>query len=94
MRKLDENLHFKSWGNSEVAAEWYVLAINSGYDDIKPNIQRFLTKIGRRKYLIPIYTALTNDEKNLQWAKSVFEQAKMNYHFVSKSSIEKLLYKH
>ncbi len=94
MRKLDENLHFKSWGNSEVAAEWYVLAINSGYDDINPNIQRFLTKIGRRKYLIPIYTALTNDEKNLQWAKSVFEQAKMNYHFVSKSSIEKLLYKH
>jgi hypothetical protein len=93
MQKLDQNLHFNTWRNSEVATEWYVLAINSGYDAIRPNIKKFLTKVGRRKYLMPIYTALSKNKADLMWAKSVFDTAKDNYHFVSKSSIESLLYK-
>jgi aminopeptidase N len=93
MQKLDQNLHFNTWRNSEVATEWYVLAINSGYDAIRPNIKKFLTKVGRRKYLMPIYTALSKNKADLMWAKSVFDAAKDNYHFVSKSSIESLLYK-
>ena len=73
--------------------EWYVLGINSGYADIRPNMEKFLMKVGRRKFLMPIYTALSKDPENLKWAKQVFEKAKENYHFISKSSVEKVLYK-
>ncbi len=93
MRKLDKNLNFKNWGNSEIMNEWYVLGINSGYADIRPNMEKFLMKVGRRKFLMPIYTALSKDPENLKWAKQVFEKAKENYHFISKSSVEKVLYK-
>ena len=93
MRKLDKNLNFKNWGNSEIMNEWYVLGIYSGYNDIRPNIEKFLIKVGRRKFLMPIYTALSKDRENLKWAKEVFEKAKENYHFISKSSVEKVLYK-
>lgn len=92
MRSLDKNLNFKNWGNTEIMTEWYILGINSGYDDIRPNMEKFLMKIGRRKYLAPIYTALAKDPENLKWAKSVFEKAKESYHYVSRSTVEEILY--
>ncbi len=93
MIRLDENLNFKNWGNTEIMTEWYVIGIRSNYKDIMPNVEKFLSKIGRRKYLMPIYEALCETEGNKKWAKTVFEKAKPNYHYVSKSSIQDLLYK-
>lgn len=92
LRHLDKNIRFKSWGNAEVATEWYVLAIQSGYTDVRPNMERFLTKVGRRKYLAPIYTALAKDPDNKAWAQAVFQKAKYNYHAISRNSIEKIVY--
>ncbi len=92
MTRLDENLNFKNWGNTEIMTEWYVIGIRSNYKDIMPNVEKFLSKIGRRKYLMPIYEALCETEGNKKWAKMVFEKAKPNYHYVSKSSIKDLLY--
>lgn len=92
MKILDQNLNFKNWGNCEIMAEWYVLGINSGYEDIRPNIEKFLMKVGRRKYLVPIYSTLAKDPENLKWAKMVFEKAKVNYHYVSKSTVQEILY--
>jgi len=92
MRNLDEHLNFKNWGNAEVMMEWYVLGINSDYEEIKPYMEKFLKKVGRRKFLLPIYTELAKDPENLKWAKEVFEKAKINYHYVSRSSVEKILY--
>ncbi|MDP4683940.1 MAG: leukotriene A4 hydrolase C-terminal domain-containing protein, partial [Crocinitomicaceae bacterium] len=93
MQQLDKSINFKNWGNSEIMTEWYVLGINNGYEDIKPNIEKFLIKVGRRKYLAPIYKALTKRPNDLEWAKGVFDKAKGSYHFVSKNSIEEMLYK-
>jgi aminopeptidase N len=92
MQQLDKAINFKNWGNSEIMTEWYVLGINNGYEDIKPNIEKFLIKVGRRKYLAPIYKALTKRPNDLEWAKGVFDKAKGGYHFVSKNSIEEMLY--
>ena len=92
MRKLDKELNFKGWGNSEIVSEWFVLGINSGYKDIRPELKAFLQKVGRRKYLMPIYEALTKNPDDLSWAKLVFDGAKNNYHYVSRSSVEEVLY--
>ncbi len=91
MRLLDDKLNFKGWGNSEIMCEWYILGINSGYKDIRPEMQKFLEKVGRRKYLMPIYEALAKNPDDLAWARMVFNKAKNNYHYVSKSSIEEIL---
>jgi hypothetical protein len=69
-----------------------VLGINSGYQDIKPDMEKFLMKVGRRKFLAPIYTALAGNKNDLEWAKKVFDKAKHNYHFVSSSTVQNLLY--
>jgi len=91
MRKLDKNLNFKNWGNTEIMYEWYLLGIRSGYEDIRQPMEKFLIKIGRRKYLAPVYTELAKTPENKAWAEKVYEKAKPNYHYVSKNSIEKIL---
>jgi hypothetical protein len=91
MAVADAYMNFSRWGNSEVMTEWYVLAIRSGYKPAFLPMEQFVTQVGRRKYLLPIYGALNETPENRLLALSIFETAKMNYHFVSKSSIESLL---
>ena len=93
MRNLDKHLNFKNWGNAEIMNEWYILGINSGYDDIRPNMEKFLMKVGRRKYIAPIYQELAKTPENLKWAREVFEKAKNNYHYISRTTVQDLLYK-
>jgi aminopeptidase N len=93
MRNLDKNLNFKNWGNAEIMNEWYILGINSGYEDIRPNMEKFLMKVGRRKYIAPIYQELTKTPENLIWARAVFEKAKNNYHYISRTTVQEILYK-
>lgn len=93
MRRLDDQLNFKNWGNTEIMYEWYLLGINSGYEDIRPAMEKFLIKIGRRKYIAPIYLELAKTPENLQWARKVYSVAKENYHYVSRSTIEGILKK-
>jgi leukotriene-A4 hydrolase len=92
LRMLDEKLNFKAWGNSEIMAEWYVLGIGAGYDDIKPNLEKFLVKVGRRKFLLPLYKALSDTPENLAWAKKVYQKARPNYHSVSSHTVDEILY--
>jgi leukotriene-A4 hydrolase len=91
MKVLDANLNFRDWGNTEIMTEWYVLGINNGYQELKPSIEKFLKKIGRRKYLMPIYKALAKKPADKKWAKVVFESAKNNYHSVSRNTVEEIL---
>ncbi len=91
MSVLDDHLNFKACGNTEIMTEWYVLGIKNGYTEIKPDIEKFLIKIGRRKYLIPIYKALAETKENKSWARKVFEKAKSGYHYVSRSTVESIL---
>ena len=91
MKALDANLNFKDWGNTEIMTEWYVLGIDNGYEELKPSIEKFLKKIGRRKYLMPIYKALAKRPSNKKWAKEVFASSKNNYHAVSRNTVEEIL---
>lgn len=92
LKEIDERLNLKGCGNSEIMTEWYLLSIKNRYKGIRPDMEKFLLKIGRRKYLQPIYTELSKSPTDLKWAKSVFKIAKNNYHFVSVKTIEEILY--
>ena len=91
MAIADAYMNFSRWGNSEVMTEWYILSIRSGYKPAFLPMEEFVTQVGRRKYLLPIYGALNETPENRLLALSIFDIAKINYHFVSKSSVESLL---
>lgn len=91
MRAIDEQLNLKGSGNAEIMSEWFVLGIHSGYLDIREDMEAFLKKVGRRKFLAPIYTALVKMEDNKSWALDVYKEARNNYHAVSWGTIDDIL---
>jgi aminopeptidase N len=92
LKLVDKNMNFKNWGNAEIMTEWFVLGIHSDYKAVFPSIQKFLTKIGRRKFLLPIYSALAAQDNTKKWALGVYKKAKANYHPITQRSIEELIY--
>jgi hypothetical protein len=91
LKIIDVHLRFKNCGNSEIMTEWFTLALENNYTEINSDIERFLKKVGRRKYLVPIYKAM--NKVNPKLAKQIFENSKNQYHAVSRNSIEELLAK-
>lgn len=91
LKLLDDKLDFKGWGNAEIATEWYILGVEASYEDIRPNMEKFLKKVGRRKFLLPIYKTLAKRPTDLKWAKDVYAEARANYHAVSQNTIDEIL---
>ena len=91
MALLDDKLELSESGNAEIAAAWYEKSINNGYyKNITPQIRTFLTEVGRRKFLTPLYKALKNKDE-LELAKGIYSQARKNYHSVSTLTMDELL---
>ena len=90
LQYLDSVLNFSTSNNAEIASEWFVLNINCRNKEIRPNIEKFIAKVGRRKYLMPIYEALVKNPEDKVWAKNVFDKSKAYYHAVSRNSIAEL----
>jgi aminopeptidase N len=88
---LDKTFKFKNCGNSEIMSEWYIKSIRNGYDEINADMELFLTNVGRRKFLEPIYTELTKTEKGLALAKKIYKTARPNYHSISYLTVDEIL---
>lgn len=58
MRYLDSVFHFSHTQNSEIAFDWSMLSIKSKYVPAYVSIGEFLLRVGRRKFVLPIYEAL------------------------------------
>ncbi len=88
--KLDRDLGFSQSGNSEILALWLEKSIRSSYMDNEAELRRFLTEVGRRKFLVPLYRALKETDR-LDLAKDIYQEARKNYHAVSRSSLDAML---
>ena len=91
MADLDEVYHFTETGNSEVACDWYKHCIEQNYMPGFPAMREFLIRVGRRKFLTPLYTRLAKDPVHKAWAKEVYSVAKKGYHSVSYNTIDQIL---
>lgn len=92
MKDLDEAFGFTNSGNAEILCQWFQLAIKNNYTVANPKIEDFLTRIGRRKFLTPLYTALLErDASGKQMALSIYKKARPNYHFVATNTMDQLL---
>lgn len=91
MQKLDQAYYLSNSGNSEVLAAWFELAIRNGYArEIMPKIEQFLVRIGRRKFLTPLYRAMMENGMQAE-AQAIFSKASPGYHPVSRNSIANLV---
>ncbi len=91
LTQLDGAYRFTGTLNGEIAQRWYPLAVSNGYTRANDAIAVFLQRIGRRKLIMPTYTALVKTEAGLALAKQVFEQAKPGYHPITTGSVQKVI---
>ena len=91
MESLDKAFGFSDSGNSEIQAIWYQLAINQKYEAAYPQIETFLTHVGRRKFLTPLYKAMAKTELGMAMANDIYSKARSNYHSVARATIDAVL---
>lgn len=91
MSEMDEAFKLSETGNSEIACDWFKHAIEQNYKPAYPSLEKFLTRVGRRKFLMPLYERLAMTEENKKWALEVYEKARPGYHAVSYQSIDEVL---
>ena len=91
LEDLDSVFSFSNSGNSEILAVWFKQSIKVDYQPAFPQLRKFLTKIGRRKFLEPLYEELAKNKDHKKWAKEVYGNARVNYHYVSFNTIDNIL---
>ncbi len=90
---LDGTLQLTGRGNHEILVEWLTIAAGSDYEPAFPRIREVLTRVGRMKYLRPIYTALGKHPRTRAFAREVFAAAGPGYHAVARRMVEGILAK-
>jgi aminopeptidase N len=78
--------------NSEVRFAWLRLAVVNHYDPALPDLEDFLTSMGRRKFVLPLFTDLVAQGN---WGKPIAERiyakARPGYHSVTTGSVDKVV---
>ena len=91
LARLDAAFNLTASTNSEVQAAWYVRAIQADYRAAIPAIRNFLTSVGRRKFLMPLYGAMMEQAGWQETARSIYAEARPRYHPIAVTSVDQLL---
>lgn len=88
--KLDERFKLSSIKNAEIRFAWLKYNIDQGNGLILlDQIENFLSTIGRRKFLTPLYESMINNGLAKE-SETIFNKARDSYHPIAISTIEKL----
>ncbi len=91
LAELDAAFHLTDAGNSEITNQWLLLAIASGYEPAYPRLERFLTAMGRRKFLKPLYEELVKTEEGKARALAIYRKARPTYHPIAVATVDKIV---
>ena len=92
LKNLDKKYNFSKSGNTEIQAIWLEDNINLKNAAINNSVDEFLGKVGRRKFLMPLYEALVaTGQKDV--AVKIYNKHRDSYHSVSQNSLDRLLKK-
>jgi len=88
---LDANLALSGRGNHELLVEWLVIAAGSDYEPVFGRVREVLSRVGRMKYLRPLYGALGRHARTRALAREIFAAAEPGYHALSRRVIASVM---
>jgi len=91
MADLDAAFGLTARGNAEIAEAWLLASIRNGYAPADARLEEFLTSIGRRKFLMPLYKELVKTEAGRARARAIYARARPSYHPISADSVDKVV---
>jgi aminopeptidase N len=88
---LDGHLKLMDRGNHEILVEWLTLAAGADYEPAFARIREVLLRVGRMKYLRPLYGALGQHTRTRALACEIFAAASPGYHGLSRRVVASVL---
>ncbi len=90
--ELDRAFRLSDSGNSELLFAWLRLAIANRYDRAVPPAERFLTAMGRRKFVAPLFEALLAEgDWGRPIARRLYARAPPRYHAVTRGTVDEAM---
>lgn len=87
---LDNHFHFTQIQNSEIAFDWFMIAIACHYKPAYQALENFLNTVGRRKFIAPLYRKAAADTTLKPWIEKVYQTARPGYHAVAIKTIDEI----
>lgn len=87
---LEKSYGFSQSGNSEIQAAWFEKLIPRAYSVIDQPLEAFLMRVGRRKFVVPLYQAMLKNPARAGTARQIYAKARPGYHAVSSGTLDEL----
>ncbi len=91
MAQLDREYGFTESGNSEITAQWLLMAIRAGYEPAFGKVEHFLCSVGRRKFLKPLYAELMKTPEGGKLARAIYAKARAGYHPIAQGTVDAIV---
>jgi leukotriene-A4 hydrolase len=91
LAELDGQFGLTQRGNAEIAHDWLLVAIKNGYRPADSRLEAYLTTIGRRKLVLPLYTALLTTADGRRRAEAIYAKARRFYHPITVESVDRIM---
>jgi hypothetical protein len=67
------------------------MSVRNRYEPADARLEEFLTTVGRRKFLRPLYEELVKTPEGKERAMSIYARARSSYHPISQATVDELL---
>lgn len=74
--------------NPEVESIWYKMIVYKKMPELTESVKKFLSKYGRMKYILPIYSAYAATDKTT--GMNIYKELKSKYHPIAQRLIEQI----
>jgi hypothetical protein len=91
MRELDEVFELTGATNAEIAHSWLKDAIRANYAPAWPRLEEYLTTIGRRKLVKPLYDELLKTAEGTRRAQAIYVRARSLYQIPLAQQLDELI---
>ncbi len=88
--ELDQQFGFTQSGNSEIKFAWFMKAIPADYRGCDEAVFDFLSSVGRRKFVLPLFKMLAKNERLSDLAQKHFIKVRNSYHSVTSNSVNEV----
>jgi hypothetical protein len=91
LEALDAAFRLSQARNSEIAFRWYIAGIRAGYAPVREPLEQFLSTVGRRKFVAPLFGELAKRSADKAWATALYAKIRERYHPVTQAAVDTAL---
>jgi len=93
LKDLDDTFKFTNSENSEIRFAWLMKSIPAGYLNADTSLDEFLSRVGRRKFVLPLFKMMLKVPRLETHASELYKKTRDGYHAVTVQSLDELFNK-